>query len=106
MLVGAAQPAHILTPTVTVRGIVNMSALAVVEAQAARRRPGPSGVTDCAPDDLTDAASDSEEDEVSYGVSPETVQTARGPLEAHQGQSCASCRRACMPPTSPTCWSS
>jgi malate dehydrogenase (oxaloacetate-decarboxylating)(NADP+) len=34
ILVGAAKPAHILTPTVSVRGIVNMSALAVVEAQA------------------------------------------------------------------------
>jgi malate dehydrogenase (oxaloacetate-decarboxylating)(NADP+) len=33
-----AQPAHILTPTVSVRGIVNMSALAIVEAQAAMRR--------------------------------------------------------------------
>jgi hypothetical protein len=27
------QPAHILTPSVTVRGIVNMTAVAVVEAQ-------------------------------------------------------------------------
>jgi malate dehydrogenase (oxaloacetate-decarboxylating)(NADP+) len=35
MLIGAAKPAHVLTPTVTVRGIVNMSAVAVVEAQAA-----------------------------------------------------------------------
>jgi malate dehydrogenase (oxaloacetate-decarboxylating)(NADP+) len=35
ILVGAAKPAHILTPTARVRGIVNMSALAVVEAQAA-----------------------------------------------------------------------
>jgi malate dehydrogenase (oxaloacetate-decarboxylating)(NADP+) len=35
ILVGAARPAHILTPTARVRGIVNMSALAVVEAQAA-----------------------------------------------------------------------
>ena len=34
MLLGAAQPAHILTPSVTARGIVNMSALAVVDAQA------------------------------------------------------------------------
>ncbi|MDZ5646036.1 NADP-dependent malic enzyme [Nitrospirillum sp. BR 11828] len=33
VLLGAAQPAHILTPSVTVRGIVNMSALAVVDAQ-------------------------------------------------------------------------
>ena len=34
MLLGAAQPAHILTPSVTARGIVNMSALAVVDAQS------------------------------------------------------------------------
>jgi len=33
VLLGARQPAHILTPSVTVRGIVNMSALAVVDAQ-------------------------------------------------------------------------
>jgi malate dehydrogenase (oxaloacetate-decarboxylating)(NADP+) len=33
VLLGAAKPAHILTPSVTVRGIVNMSALAVVDAQ-------------------------------------------------------------------------
>jgi malate dehydrogenase (oxaloacetate-decarboxylating)(NADP+) len=32
ILLGAAQPAHILTPSVTSRGIVNMTALAVVEA--------------------------------------------------------------------------
>ncbi len=34
MLVGGAKPAHILTPSVTARGIVNMSALAVVDAQS------------------------------------------------------------------------
>jgi malate dehydrogenase (oxaloacetate-decarboxylating)(NADP+) len=33
ILIGAAKPAHILTPSVTARGIVNMTALAVVEAQ-------------------------------------------------------------------------
>ncbi len=33
ILVGAAKPVHILTPAVTVRGIVNMTALAVVDAQ-------------------------------------------------------------------------
>ncbi|HYC05725.1 MAG TPA: NADP-dependent malic enzyme [Azospirillaceae bacterium] len=33
VLLGVARPAHILTPSVTVRGIVNMSALAVVDAQ-------------------------------------------------------------------------
>ncbi|PRD41546.1 NADP-dependent malic enzyme [Phyllobacterium phragmitis] len=32
ILLGAARPAHILTPSVTSRGIVNMTALAVVEA--------------------------------------------------------------------------
>jgi malate dehydrogenase (oxaloacetate-decarboxylating)(NADP+) len=32
---GAARPAHVLTPSVTARGIVNMTAVAVVEAQAA-----------------------------------------------------------------------
>jgi malate dehydrogenase (oxaloacetate-decarboxylating)(NADP+) len=35
MLLGAARPAHVLTPSVTVRGIVNMSAVAVVDAQLA-----------------------------------------------------------------------
>ncbi|MDT2022922.1 NADP-dependent malic enzyme [Methylocella sp. CPCC 101449] len=34
ILMGAAKPAHILTPSVTVRGIVNMTAIAVGEAQA------------------------------------------------------------------------
>ncbi|HEY0292131.1 MAG TPA: NADP-dependent malic enzyme [Hansschlegelia sp.] len=35
ILIGAARPAHVLTPTVTARGVVNMTALAVVEAQVA-----------------------------------------------------------------------
>src|SRR3954464_8909167 len=34
ILIGAARPAHILTPSVTARGIVNMTAGAGVEAQA------------------------------------------------------------------------
>jgi len=38
MLLGCAAPAHILTPAATVRRIVNMTALAVVEAN--RRAPG------------------------------------------------------------------
>ncbi|CAA0089078.1 NAD-dependent malic enzyme [Starkeya nomas] len=33
ILLGTARPAHILTPSVTARGIVNMTAIAVVEAQ-------------------------------------------------------------------------
>jgi malate dehydrogenase (oxaloacetate-decarboxylating)(NADP+) len=35
MLLGAAQPAHIVTPSATVRGLVNMTALAVVGANEA-----------------------------------------------------------------------
>jgi len=34
ILLGTARPAHILTPSVTSRGVVNMTALAAVEAQA------------------------------------------------------------------------
>ena len=37
ILVGADAPAHILKPSVTARGIVNMSALAVVDAQSRLR---------------------------------------------------------------------
>ncbi|MBL26791.1 MAG: NADP-dependent malic enzyme [Rhodospirillaceae bacterium] len=33
VLLGAAKPAHIVTPAITVRGIVNMAALTVVDAQ-------------------------------------------------------------------------
>jgi len=33
ILLGAANPAHILTPSVTARGVVNMTAIAAVEAQ-------------------------------------------------------------------------
>ena len=36
ILLGAAKAAHILTPTSTVRRIVNMTALAVVDAGSAR----------------------------------------------------------------------
>ena len=40
MLVGTAKPAHIMTTSITVRGIINMSALAVVEAQELDKAPG------------------------------------------------------------------
>ncbi len=39
MLLGAAGAAHILTPSVTVRGILNMSAFAAVDAQGRRAAP-------------------------------------------------------------------
>ncbi|MCB8822090.1 NADP-dependent malic enzyme [Microvirga rosea] len=39
ILIGPAKPAHILTPSVTARGIVNLTAIAVVEAQAAETQP-------------------------------------------------------------------
>jgi malate dehydrogenase (oxaloacetate-decarboxylating)(NADP+) len=34
ILIGVARPIHIMTESVTVRGLVNMSALAVVDAQS------------------------------------------------------------------------
>ncbi len=37
ILLGSAMPVHIVTPTATVRRIINMTALAVVDAQALRR---------------------------------------------------------------------
>jgi malate dehydrogenase (oxaloacetate-decarboxylating)(NADP+) len=33
MLLGVARPAHVVTQSITVRGLVNMSALTVVQAQ-------------------------------------------------------------------------
>ena len=39
ILLGTAKPAHILTPSVTSRGIVNMTALAVVEASQRLHHP-------------------------------------------------------------------
>jgi malate dehydrogenase (oxaloacetate-decarboxylating)(NADP+) len=35
VLIGAARPAHILTPSTTARGVVNMTAFAAVDAQQA-----------------------------------------------------------------------
>jgi malate dehydrogenase (oxaloacetate-decarboxylating)(NADP+) len=40
ILLGCARPCHILTPTATVRRIINMSALSVVDAQVHRSRLG------------------------------------------------------------------
>jgi malate dehydrogenase (oxaloacetate-decarboxylating)(NADP+) len=40
ILLGAAKPVHILTPTATVRRIINMTALCVVEAQEQARQSG------------------------------------------------------------------
>ncbi len=37
ILLGLARPVHIVTPSITVRGLINMSALAVVDAQKAER---------------------------------------------------------------------
>jgi malate dehydrogenase (oxaloacetate-decarboxylating)(NADP+) len=41
ILIGPARPAHILTPSVTARGILNMTAVAAVEAQERASRPQP-----------------------------------------------------------------
>jgi malate dehydrogenase (oxaloacetate-decarboxylating)(NADP+) len=50
ILIGSAKPAHILSPSVTARGIVNMTAVAVVEAQDRHRE----GVADAAASELAD----------------------------------------------------
>jgi len=42
ILIGSSKPAHILTPSVTARGILNMTAVAAVEAQEQTGRPQPS----------------------------------------------------------------
>ncbi|MEA2980768.1 MAG: hypothetical protein QOF09_2591, partial [Alphaproteobacteria bacterium] len=42
ILIGTARPAHILTPSVTARGILNMTAVAAVEAQERAGRQQPS----------------------------------------------------------------
>jgi malate dehydrogenase (oxaloacetate-decarboxylating)(NADP+) len=39
ILLGAALPAHLLTPSITARGIVNMTAVAVAEAQHKDEEP-------------------------------------------------------------------
>jgi malate dehydrogenase (oxaloacetate-decarboxylating)(NADP+) len=41
IMIGAARPAHILTPSVTARGVVNMTAVAAVEAQARQGQGAP-----------------------------------------------------------------
>jgi malate dehydrogenase (oxaloacetate-decarboxylating)(NADP+) len=42
ILIGTSRPAHILTPSVTARGVLNMTAVAVVEAQERAGRQQPS----------------------------------------------------------------
>jgi malate dehydrogenase (oxaloacetate-decarboxylating)(NADP+) len=42
ILIGPARPAHILTPSVTARGILNMTASAALEAQERAGRQQPS----------------------------------------------------------------
>jgi malate dehydrogenase (oxaloacetate-decarboxylating)(NADP+) len=44
MLLGMTKPIHVLVPSVTARGIVNLSALAVVQAQGVGQRRGERGV--------------------------------------------------------------
>ena len=41
ILIGPARPAHILTPSVTARGVLNMTAVAAVEAQERAGRSQP-----------------------------------------------------------------
>ena len=39
ILIGAAKPVHVVTESITVRGLVNMSAVAVAEAQLGVKKP-------------------------------------------------------------------
>jgi malate dehydrogenase (oxaloacetate-decarboxylating)(NADP+) len=39
LLLGMAKPVHVVAPSVTARGILNVSALAALEAQALRAVP-------------------------------------------------------------------
>jgi len=39
LLLGMAKPVHVVSPSVTARGILNVSALAALEAQAPRAVP-------------------------------------------------------------------
>ena len=48
VLVGAAQPAHVMTASVTARGLVNMTALAVIEPS---RRSKGIGMAEARPND-------------------------------------------------------
>ena len=41
ILIGPAKPAHVLTPSVTARGIVNMTAIAAVEAAGGQAMHSP-----------------------------------------------------------------
>ncbi|MEO8461119.1 MAG: phosphate acyltransferase, partial [Dokdonella sp.] len=41
ILMGLSKPAHILTPAATVRRVVNMTAIATVEAQIREMQGGP-----------------------------------------------------------------
>ena len=43
MLLGAAMPIHVVTPSITARGLLNMTALAVVDAQAGAHRQASAG---------------------------------------------------------------
>jgi malate dehydrogenase (oxaloacetate-decarboxylating)(NADP+) len=43
ILMGVAKPAHVLTPAATVRRVVNMTAIAAVEAQIRATRPAETG---------------------------------------------------------------
>ena len=43
VVMGLARPAHVVTPAITVRGLVNMTALAAVDAQAHDHAAGEGG---------------------------------------------------------------
>jgi malate dehydrogenase (oxaloacetate-decarboxylating)(NADP+) len=55
ILVGAERPAHILTPSVTTRGIINMAAVSVVNAQERDSRKGAVSLVEAEAEAVLDA---------------------------------------------------
>ncbi len=77
MLLGTALPAHIVTPSITARGLLNMTALCVVDAQAHAARSGSltgrSQQGTSMSDSQTQPAEDRDELEGLYGATEEVV---------------------------------
>ena len=97
ILLGAARPAHVLTPTSTVRRIVNMTALCAVDAERRRRAPRR---TTCARRQAVErpAATDAMAAEAQHGHQ-QAPSRERRPSTTTNGTSTSTCR------CSPRSWS-
>ena len=85
MLLGAARPAHILSPSVTARGIVNMTAVAVVDAQdvggAELIGRGGEHLVDPAPEAKTELPEEAPQAEDLLGLAPVLVRAVADALD-------------------------